>query len=80
MKITDTNPEFEKFETELIMSLTGVERIKMGLRFNEFVRKIIWASIPEDLPEVERKKMFLKRFYDGDFPPGKLEKIIEKIK
>lgn len=78
--MTDTSPEFEKFYREKMMNLSSDERIRIGFSMNETARRIVWSSIPEDLPEVERKIKYFLRLYGNDFPEKEINRIIEWIR
>ena len=62
------------------MSLSGQERIRMGISMNETARLIVWSSIPADLPEPERRVQFFLRYYKNDFTEKQKQEIIERIR
>jgi hypothetical protein len=45
------------------MRKSGSERLEIGCQMADSARALVWSGIPEDLPEAERKTLFLQRFY-----------------
>ena len=47
----------------MMMRKTGPERLIIGCQMADTARALVWSGIPEDLPESERRQIFLERFY-----------------
>ena len=56
--IADTPPE-------LNAKLFGAERLIIGCQMADTARALVWSGIPQNLPEPERRSLFLERFYGG---------------
>ena len=48
-----------------MMRKSGAERLAIACRMNDSARELVWSGIPADLPEEQRRALFLQRFY-GD--------------
>jgi hypothetical protein len=48
-----------------MLEKSGAERLIIGCGMNDSARQLVWSGIPQDLPESERRKIFLHRFYGG---------------
>jgi hypothetical protein len=68
--MTDTPPEFAAMVRRKIMALSGEERFCMGVRSFTAARDMVLASLPKDLPDLERRKLLYKRIYGEDPPEG----------
>jgi hypothetical protein len=66
--LADTPPELNAFLFEQMMRKSGSERLIIGCRMTDSARQLVWSGIPENLSEVERRNLFLQRFYGSDFP------------
>ena len=66
--MTDTPPEIAEMIRARLMALTGAERFMMGVRMFDAARGMALASLPHDLPEVERKRMLFERIYGYPLP------------
>ncbi len=51
-----------------MMAKTGAERLLIGCKMTDSARELVWSGIPNDLPEIERKNLFLQRFYGQALP------------
>lgn len=51
-----------------LMGLSGAERFLMGARMFEAARRMTLASISNDLPEQERKRLLFERLYGVPLP------------
>jgi len=67
--MTDTSPEIAAMVHDRMMALSGAERFLMGVRMFDAARRMVLASLPENLPEPERKRLLFQRFY-GELPPA----------
>jgi hypothetical protein len=80
--VKDTHPHIEKLYRDMIMSRSGVERLKMGCSMHTTAKKIVRASILETAPqateEAMRHELFL-RFYANDFDPDTRKKILQAL-
>jgi len=57
--IADTPPELNAFLFQQMMHKSGTERLEIGCRMNDSARALVWSGIPTDLPEAERRQIFL---------------------
>lgn len=65
--IADTPPELNAHLFQQMMRKSGAERLEIGCRMNDTARALVWSGIPRDLPESERRQIFLERFYGDTF-------------
>jgi hypothetical protein len=77
--MTDTPPDVAALHRRLLMERSGEERLKMAVSMNQTARALVWASIPKDLPETERRVQFFLRLYGSDFSPERRDEIIAAI-
>jgi len=61
--VKDTPPEINELIFRAMMLRTPAERLLMGMDMTATARKLVWASIPADLLEGDRRRMFYERFY-----------------
>ena len=45
-----------------MLEKTGAERLIIGCLMNDSARQLVWSGIPKDLPEPQRRQLFLHRF------------------
>ncbi|MCA1638321.1 MAG: hypothetical protein LC768_08310 [Acidobacteria bacterium] len=64
----DTSPEFEKMWHERWLRKTPQERAKFAFSMFSAARKIIIASMPENLSEIEQKRFIYERTYGEPLP------------
>ncbi|MEM7698279.1 MAG: hypothetical protein AAF236_07745 [Verrucomicrobiota bacterium] len=64
----DTPPEVNERLFREMMAKSPAERVRIGMRMAALARKMVWASIPDDLPEIERRRQFFERFYGEPAP------------
>jgi len=50
-----------------MMKKTGVERLEMACQMADSARQLVWSGISKALPESQRKKEFIERFYGLNF-------------
>lgn len=66
--MTDTPPEIAEMVRVRMMAKSGSERFRMGIEMFEAARRMVLASLPEDLPKSELKRQLFERLY-GEPPP-----------
>ncbi|MDP1589263.1 MAG: hypothetical protein Q8M07_16050 [Prosthecobacter sp.] len=64
----DTAPEINEMIFQRTMALTPGERFLMGMSMLTTVREMIWASLPKDISEPQRRRMFYERLYGEKLP------------
>jgi hypothetical protein len=78
----DTPPEMDARYRDMLMQLSGEERLKMGCTMRETARAFVEASIREQDPQATskaiRKGLFL-RFYGHEFDLESRTKILAAI-
>lgn len=75
----DTSAEFEKLYHKLLKEKSGEERFLMGLRMGDAARKMVLASFPQNLTEVEKRIKLFIRYYGNDFSDEVTKEIINEI-
>lgn len=63
--IADTPPELNAFLFHQMMRKSGSERLMIGCQMTDSARELVWSGIPKNLPQTQRRTLFLQRFY-GD--------------
>jgi hypothetical protein len=80
--MSDTSTRIEQRYTEMLMSKSPVERLKMTSRMFDSARKLVMAGILKERGHIEtprlRAQLFL-RIYGHDFTAAEREEIIKKI-
>jgi hypothetical protein len=66
--LADTPLELNAFLFKQMMRKSGSERMMIGCKMTDSARALVWSGIPKDLPEIERKNLFLQRFYGQALP------------
>ncbi len=61
--VKDTPPEINTMLFRAMMAKTPGERCAMGFDMMATARALVWASIPQDWPEEQRRRAFCERFY-----------------
>ena len=61
----DTTPEFRRLMRERFLALAPEERVRMCADMFETARRLVEASLPENLDPLERRYQICQRFY-GD--------------
>jgi len=78
----DTSPQVESRFIEMLMKMSGQERMMLGFSMFDMARRQVIASIKMDNPDADvkeiRKGIFL-RFYGHEFSPEEQRKILERI-
>ncbi|MGC3990478.1 MAG: hypothetical protein QM796_12515 [Chthoniobacteraceae bacterium] len=68
--MTDTSPEVAALVRERLMALSGSRRFVMGSQMFDAARRMVIASLPNNLLESERRQLLFKRLYGEDLPIG----------
>jgi hypothetical protein len=66
--MTDTSPEIAEMVRTRLMALSGAERFCMGAQMFEAARRMVLASLPPGLSEIEQKRLFFERLYGEPLP------------
>ena len=66
--MTDTSPEIAEMVRARLMARSGAERFRMGVDMFEAARRMVLASLPADLTEIERKRRLFERLYGTPLP------------
>ncbi len=61
--IADTPADLNDLLFRKMLEKSGEERLIIGCRMTDAARELVWSGIPKDLPEPERRELFLERFY-----------------
>jgi hypothetical protein len=61
--MTDTTPEIDALVADRFAAMTPTERIAIVMQMNETARRIILASLPEELSSRDRKHCLRERLY-----------------
>jgi len=61
--MTDTSPEIAAMVRARLMAFSSEERFLMGARMFDAARRMVLASLPADLREIERKRQLFLRMY-----------------
>jgi hypothetical protein len=67
-EMTDTPPEIADMVRTRLMARSGAERFVMGVQMFEAARRMVLASLPTDLSELERKRALYERIYGEPLP------------
>lgn len=67
-EMTDTLPEIAEMVRARLMARSGAERFRMGAEMFEAARRMVLASLPGGLSELERKQRLFERFYGMPLP------------
>ena len=66
--MTDTTPEIAEMVRAKMMAKSGAERFRMGVEMFEAARRMVLASLPAGLTQVERNKRLFERLYGEPLP------------
>lgn len=61
--IADTPAHLNAHLFKKMMEKTGAERLIIGCQMTDTARQLVWSGIPKELPEEQRRKIFIERFY-----------------
>jgi hypothetical protein len=64
----DTTPEVAQLVHDRMMALSGAARFRMGVDMFDAARRMVLASLPVDLTDVERKQRLFERLYSEPLP------------
>ena len=81
--MTDTSPEIEQIQIEIMLSKSESERFRIGDELNAFGRKVLESSIRQKYPgisEIDLKTEVLKICYSSFYSPDELERIIQSMR
>ena len=81
--MTDTPPETEKIQLEIMLSKSESERFRIGDELNAFGRKVLESSIRQKYPgisEIDLKAEVLKICYSSFYSPDEFERIIQSMR
>jgi hypothetical protein len=65
--MTDT-PEIAEMVHARLMAMSGAKRFRMGVQSFEAARRMVLASLPADLTDMERKRRLFERIYGIPLP------------
>ena len=68
--ITDTPSDLNTHLFRKMLEKSGAERLIIGCQMTDSARALVWSGIPKDLPEAERRSLFLQRFYGDQLDIG----------
>ncbi len=66
--VRDTAPGINALLFQKMMNRGMGERLRMGLDMMATAKALVWASLPADLPEEDRRVAFYERFYGESYP------------
>ena len=78
----DTSPDFARRHRESLMSLSGAQRLKMGMGMFSSARAFAIAGIKHSNPgasEIQIKRELFLRFYKTDFTEAQVKKIFRGL-
>lgn len=61
--LADTPADINELLFRRMMEKTGAERLIIGCQMTDTARQLVWSGISGDLPDSERRSLFLQRFY-----------------
>jgi len=64
----DTSPEIEKMVRDRLMMFSGADRFRIGAEMFDAARRMVLASLPAGLSELERKRKLFERVYGEGLP------------
>ena len=62
----DTSPEIKELVRNRLLERSGTERVQMGSRMFDAARAMVLASLPSNLPEIERNVRLCERLYGSE--------------
>ncbi len=66
--VADTPAEVNEQLFRRMMEKSGECRLRIGCGMTDTARELVWAGISSSLPQAERRRQFLKKFYGSSFP------------
>ncbi len=79
-RVNDTPEHIQTLYRNMLMSKSNEERFIMGSRMFDAARKMIIASFPPDISELELRQRLFLRIYGDDFDDKTRQLILEAIK
>lgn len=76
----DTSPAFRELFRREMMKRSGEERLRMASEMHDSARRIVLASLPEGMPEEERRWALFLRFYSRDFDEAARSRIMRRMR
>jgi hypothetical protein len=64
----DTPPEIAEMVRTRLMARSGAERLRMRVEVFEVARRMVLASLPPGLSDMERKRRLYERIYGAPLP------------
>lgn len=61
--MNDTPEEIAELQFRMMMNLSAAKRVELACEMYMTARQAAFASIPEGLPNLQRKHIFLKKMY-----------------
>ena len=77
--MNDTSREVRELHRRLLMDRSGEERFHMAVSMCQTARAVVWASLPDNLSDAERRVQFMLRFYGRDIDSETRERITARI-
>ncbi len=77
--MNDTTPQIKKIFHDKMMAKDGIARLQFGVSMFDTAKKLILASLPENISVLEEKKFLLKRLYTNDLTDDVIDMIVNKI-
>ena len=77
--MTDTSPEIEKIQLEIMLSKSESERFRIGDELNAFGRKVLESSIRREyhgISEIDLKIEVFRRCYASFYSQDEIDRII----
>jgi hypothetical protein len=65
--IEDTPADLNNLLFRKMLEKSGEERLIIGCQMTDTARELVWSGIPKHLPELNRRQLFLDRFYGKSF-------------
>jgi len=83
MRALDTPEEIHQLQLKIILAKSKRERFFMGVDMIDMTYNLVKNTILEKNPNINKGELIAKifhRYYQDDFPPAELEKIMFAIK
>ncbi len=66
--MTDTPPEIAEMVRTWLMARSGAERLRLGVEMFEVARRMVLASLPVGLSDMQQKQQLCQRIYGAPLP------------
>lgn len=66
--VKDTPTDINDALFHQMMKKSGAERLVMGMEMQATARALVWSSIPNEMPEDDRRREFYSRFFGEPCP------------